>query len=118
MNPGARNAPNYGEVWLIDVSGNGTQPDLRPCVIVSSDALRELPVRLVARIDEPAGHAHIWRVEIPAEEGSGIAGRAVADAMGLQSVELARCVRKIGSLSADVMAEIAAAIAIVVEFEG
>ena len=115
--------PRYGEVWLVsmmEAQGRGSEyreGDSCPAVVVSSDAMGMMGRRLVACIDLPQAAEGLWRVEIPDLKLSGIGKQGVVDAMQLHSVDIGQCVRKIGRVTADCMAEVAAAIAIVVEYE-
>lgn len=115
--------PRYGEVWLVSMTDSlGGQSmhndgDSCPAVVVSSDAMGMMGRRLVACIDLPQAAEGLWRVEIPDLKLSGVGKQAVVDAMQLHCVGIEQCLRKIGRVTADCMAEVAAAIAIVVEYE-
>jgi len=107
--------PKYGEVWLVDPLDDG---ESWPAVVISSDAVGRMPLRLIARIDAIGRkNRGVWRVELPDPIESHIKGRPVVDTMQLHSVELSRCRERIGRVPADYMTEVAAAIAILVEFE-
>ncbi len=114
--------PKYGEVWLVAFPERQSEEatnavETYPAVVVSSDAMGTMQRRLVARIDLPHKVEGLWRVEIPEQQSSGVEQRAVVDAMQLHCVDLESCVQRIGRLPADCMTEVAAAIAIVVEYE-
>lgn len=122
MSQADSSCPKYGEVWLIAVPEKQseeatTTAETYPAVVVSSDAMGTMPCRLVACIDLSLKVESLWRVEIPEQQSSGVEKRAVVDAMQLHCVDLEHCVQRIGRLPADCMAEVAAAIAIVVEYE-
>ena len=56
--------PRRGEIWMVDlepVRGSELQK-IRPCVVVSSDGLGKLPVKLVAPITE-------WKQHHPLDVG-------------------------------------------------
>jgi mRNA interferase MazF len=104
-------------VDLEPVRGSEMQK-LRPCVVVSSDGLGKLPVKLVAPITEWKQHYanNLWHVRIDPDANNGIQKPSVVDAMQIRTVDLSRFGRMIGSLPATTMEEIVAAIAAVVEF--
>jgi mRNA interferase MazF len=86
-------------------------------VIVSSDAVGRLPVKLVVPLTEWNAYAKdaMWMVRIDPDGRNGLEKIVVADTLQLRAIDTARCSRKIGSLSADLMDEIASAIGLVVE---
>lgn len=109
--------PSYGEVWLVNAADPHGNAGAWPAVVVSSDAMKGMPWRLVARIEGHRSREFLWRVEVPEIGHAGIDRRSVVDTFQLHCVELAHCIRKLGRLPADCMTEVAAAIAIIVEYE-
>ena len=110
-------SPRYGEVWLVESKKEGDVPDCWPAVVISSDAMELLPLRLVARIEAFRKGGGLWCVEVPQQEKAGLEQPAVVDTMQICSVETGRCRRRLGRLPADCMVEVAAAVAILVEHE-
>jgi mRNA interferase MazF len=58
LSSGIRIQPRRGEIWMVDldpVRGSEIQKK-RPCVVISSDAVGKLPVKLVAPITEWKDH--------------------------------------------------------------
>ena len=76
-----------------------------------------MPLRLVAKIDGVRKREGLWRVEVPQENEIGLDQRVVVDTMQISSVETTACRKRLGRLPADCMIEVAAAIAILVEYE-
>ena len=109
--------PKYGEVWLVESREERQEVDLWPAVIISSDAMELMPLRLVARIDSFRKGGELWRVEVPSEITVGLDQQAVVDTMQICSVETTACRERLGRLPADCMIEVAAAVAILVEHE-
>ena len=86
---------------------------------MSSDAFTPLKTKLVvpltswqAKFDDSQ-----WMVRINADPGNGLERDSAADALQLRCVSYDRFVSRLGTVSASVLDEIAAAIAIVVEFQ-
>lgn len=111
--------PARGEIWLIslDPTTGSEIKKTRPCVIVSSDGVGRLPVKLMVPLTEWNAFAKdaLWMVRVDPDSQNGLQKIVVADTLQMRAVDTARCSRKIGSLPADVMEEIAVAIALVVE---
>ena len=108
--------PCYGEVWRLRDGAEGDATALR--LIVSTDALGRLPWRMVAplRSDEkrPSG---LWEVATGTLHDSSLDGGFIVDAARLGSVDCSECDHRVGRLGAELMAEVVAAIAILVEAE-
>lgn len=113
--------PARGEIWWVDLDptrGSETAKT-RPVVVVSSDAVSRLPVRLVVPLTEwKDKHADaIWRLSVEPSSINGLAKRSAADALQIRCVSLERFRERMGVLEAGLLAEIAAAIALIVEYE-
>jgi len=111
--------PRRGEIWQVQLDptvGSEIQKT-RPVVIVSSDAIRALPLRLVAPITEWKEHFQnqYWKVRIEPNQKNGLSKTSAVDALQLRGVDLQRFVKLIGCVDADTMDEIVAAIELVVE---
>ena len=108
-----------GEVWLInlDPSIGAEIRKTRPGVIVSSDAVGVLPLRVVVPLTDWKSHyqAAAWMVKISPKQENGLAKDSAADTFQIRSVSTARFVRKIGEIGAAEMGEIVNAIGLVVE---
>ncbi len=91
----------------------------RPVVVVSSDAVGRLPVKLVAPITAwNEGFARsFWHVRIDPDRMNGLRKPSAVDALPLRGVDVRRFVKKVGQLTANQMEEIVAAIAAVIEYQ-
>ena len=115
-------SPRRGEVWQVDFNPTkGAEiKKLRPAVVISSDAIGALPIKLVAPITtwNNSFIGKLWLVSIDPTETNGLIQRLVVDTLQIRGVDIqARFVKKIGVLRASTMEEIAASIAIVVEYQ-
>ncbi|MGD1148580.1 MAG: type II toxin-antitoxin system PemK/MazF family toxin [Thermoanaerobaculaceae bacterium] len=113
--------PKRGEVWVVDFNptrGAELYKE-RPAVVVSSDGVGVLPVKLVVPLTEWQDKfaSNIWHVRVEAPAGSGLDKVSAADAMQVVCASIERFKRRLGYLPADLMDEIAAAIAAVIEFQ-
>ncbi len=91
----------------------------RPAVVVSSDAVGRLPIKLVAPITgwKPAFASSYWHVNFVPDAANGLAKESAVDVLQLRGVDMERFIQRIGRLAPATMEEIAAAIAAVVEYQ-
>src|SRR5436190_1750070 len=89
----------------------------RPAVVVSSDAVGRLPIKLVAPITEwkDAFNNCAWLVRIEPDWQNGLSKSSAADALQLRGMDQRRFVNRLGTLTPELMNELSAAISIVVE---
>ena len=76
-------------------------------------------MRLVVPLTEWKGkHTDvIWRLSVEPSSANGLRKRSAADALQVRCVSLERFKERMGRLEADVLAELSAAIALIVEYE-
>jgi mRNA interferase MazF len=113
--------PKRGEVWRVnlDPTVGAEIKKIRPVVVINSDAVGKLPIKLVVPLTEwkDAFEENIWHVKVDATPSTGLTKTSAADTLQMRSVSTERFQEKIGSLSADVLEDISTAIAAVVEYE-
>ena len=109
-----------GEIWLVNLDPTiGAEiRKTRPVVVISSDAIGILPVRLVAPLTEWKEHftGNVWHVKMLPSSTNGLRKASAVDALQLRGVDTQRFVRKVGSISPAVMTSLVAAVAAVVEY--
>ena len=114
-------SPKRGEVWLVnfDPTVGSEIKKTRPAVVVSSDSVGRLPIKLIAPITEWKDHYHsnMWHIEIAPSSSNGLREISAVDVLQLRSVDKQRFVQKLGRVKSDIMEEIVAAIAMVIEYE-
>jgi mRNA interferase MazF len=115
------NEPLRGEIWLVNLDPmiGAEIRKTRPAVVVSSDILGKLPLKLVVPITDwkPAFSASLWHVSLNPTEENGLSKLSSADTLQLRSVDLRRFVQKLGFLSTPDLQEVIKAIAIVIEHD-
>jgi len=113
--------PGRGEVWLVnfDPTIGAEIKKKRPAVVVSSDAVGKLPIKLIAPITEwqTSFKHNIWHINVIPDSNNGLTKTSAVDTLQLRGVDTQRFINKMGRLSAPLMEEIAAAIAAVVEYQ-
>jgi mRNA interferase MazF len=114
-------AISRGEVWLVnlDPTVGAEIRKSRPVVVVNSDAVGTLPIRLVAPLTEwkDSFAGKIWFVKVVPDAANGLTKTSAADTLQLRGVDTSRFQKQLGFVSKEVMDAIAAAIASVVEYQ-
>ena len=110
---------NRGEVWLLnlDPTVGAAIRKTRPVVIISSDAIGALPLRVIVPLTEWKEHYEgaSWMVRIEPVPANGLSKRSAADAFQVRSVSMTRFVRQVGRLTQAELAAIVYALGLVIE---
>ena len=112
--------PRRGEIWLVnlDPTVGAEIRKTRPAVVVSSDAVGRLPIKLVAPVTDWKEYfvPNIWHVRIDPDPSNGLTKVSAVDALQLRGMDHQRFMRKLGQVSSATMEEIVLAIAAIVEY--
>jgi mRNA interferase MazF len=113
--------PKRGEVWRVDFDPTrGSEVrKTRPAVIISSDAVGVLPVRLVAPITgwKDSFERNLWHVRFGATDQNGLQKESAVDALQVRSADTSRFEEKLGRVTAAQLEQIVTAVAAVIEYE-
>ncbi|MBD1921411.1 type II toxin-antitoxin system PemK/MazF family toxin [Microcoleus sp. FACHB-831] len=113
-------SPKRGDVWLanFDPTVGAEIKKIRPAIVVSSDGVGKLPIKLIAPITDWKEYyiGNIWHVRIDPDSGNSLTKVSAVDVLQLRGMDVQRFIRKIGEVSSTTMEEIATAIAAVVEY--
>ncbi|WP_028090753.1 type II toxin-antitoxin system PemK/MazF family toxin [Dolichospermum circinale] len=113
--------PKRGEIWLVnfDPTVGAEIKKVRPAVVISSDSVGKLPIKLIAPITDWKTYfsSNFWHVKIEPNSINRLNKYSAIDTLQLRGVDLQRFIRKLGSISEITMLEIIASIATVIEFE-
>jgi mRNA interferase MazF len=113
--------PKRGEIWLVnfDPTVGAEIKKVRPAVVISSDSVGKLPIKLIAPITDWKTYfsSNFWHVKIEPNSINRLNKDSAIDTLQLRGVDLQRFIRKLGSVSEITMVEIIASIATVIEFE-
>ncbi len=120
MNTEEKLSPTRGEIWFVnlDPTIGAEMQKTRRVVVISSDAIGKLPVKLIAPItkwkewfkDLP------WLVPIDPDEANGLIEKSAVDTLQIRGVSIDRFSDKKGKMGASEMEEIILAITIVIEY--
>lgn len=111
--------PKRGEIWLADLEPvrGSEMRKTRPVVVLSSDAIRALPMRIVVPITgwrEPFGVSP-WKVQIAPDAQNGLTKTSAADGLQVRCISVERFVERRGVLPKALLEEIAEAVAYCLE---
>lgn len=116
-----RQMPRRGEVWLVNLDPTiGTEiRKTRPAVIVSSNMIGRLPIKLVAPITDwkEVFGSNAWHIRLEPNPTNGLTKVSAVDTLQLRGLDEQRFLRRLGLIEDEVMVRIAAAIALVVEYQ-
>lgn len=111
--------PKRGEIWLVnfDPTLGSEIKKTRPAIIISSDAVGKLPLKLVAPITDwkPYFARNLWHIQLIPNANNGLTKPSAVDTLQLRGVDLRRFICCLGIVSDDILAEIALAIMTVIE---
>jgi len=114
-------SPKRGDIWLtnFDPTVGAEIKKIRPSVVVSSNSVGKLPLKLAAPITDWKEYyaGNIWHVKIEPDIANGLTKVSAVDVLQLRGMDVQRFIRKIGEVSSTDMEEIARAIAAVVEYQ-
>ncbi len=114
--------PKRGEIWLVgfDQTVGSEIQKTRPAVVVSSDAVGVLPVKLVVPLTAWQDHFAdtAWHVRIDPDRLNGLDKVVAADTLQLRCVDVQRFIKRKGTLGAAHLEEVVLSIAAVVDYTG
>lgn len=111
---------NRGEIWMLnlDPTVGAEIKKIRPVVIVNSNNMGILPLRVVVPLTDWKNHYQNaeWMVKIKPERKNGLLKNSAADTFQIRSVSTIRFVRKVGDIGEEEMEHIIQAIGLVIEY--
>jgi mRNA interferase MazF len=112
--------PQRGEIWLVNFDPTvGTEiQKTRPAVVVSSDAVGRLPIKLVAPLTDWKAYfaPNIWHVRIDPDPTNGLTKVSAVDTLQLRGMDRQRFLHKLGDVAPATMEAIVLAIAAIIEY--
>lgn len=96
---------NQGEIWLVNLSPTvGAEiTKTRPCVIISSNEIGILPLKVIAPMTDYKSHYDSvpWMVDLSPDGVNKLSKRSVVDLFQLRSVSQERLIRNLGKVTKD-----------------
>ena len=112
--------PKRGEVWLVnfDPTVGAEIKKTRPAIVISSDAVGRLPIKLIAPVTDWKDYYdhNIWHIRIDPDAENGLTKSSAVDALQLRGMDTQRFVRKLEEVSPEILEEIVLSVAAVIEY--
>jgi mRNA interferase MazF len=112
--------PKRGEIWLVnfDPTIGAEIRKSRPAVVISSNAVGKLPIKLIAPITDWKTYftQNFWHIKIEPNTTNGLTKTSAIDALQIRGVDLQRFIQKLGSADSSKMQEISVAILTILEY--
>ncbi len=113
--------PKRSEIWLVnlDPTVGAEIQKTRPAVVISSDFIGKLPLKLVVPITDwkDSFASDLWHVRLDPTNQNGLSKPSAIDALQTRSLDTRRFVRKLGLLTASDLQEVTRAIAAIIEYQ-
>ena len=108
-----------GELWQMSLEKNpkSAKGDVRPVIILSSDSLGSLPLRIVVPLTpwKDAFSSAPWMVRIPPVLNSGLDAAHAADALQVRSISTIRLINRMGEIPKSLVDAIIRAVELILE---
>jgi mRNA interferase MazF len=90
---------------------------VRPALVISSDSIRALPLRMVAPItDWSAGRKrHPWHIYLTTTPSNGLSKTSTVDCLQIRSLDLSRFDRRLGRIEDQELKEVCEAVGLIIE---
>jgi mRNA interferase MazF len=109
-----------GEIWMLNLDPTiGAEiQKTRPVVIVSSNSVGILPLRVIVPLTDwkEKYHQAAWMVQILPNSENGLSKPSAVDAFQIRSVSTNRFIKKIGKLLTDELKSVVEAVGLVIEY--
>jgi mRNA interferase MazF len=106
-------------VWLVnfDPTVGSEIRKTRPAVVLSSDGIGRLPIKLVAPLTErkDAFSQRLWLVRVDPDANNGLHKTSAADLLQVRGIDTRRLITPLGQVSPHLLEKMTAALAVVVE---
>jgi mRNA interferase MazF len=113
--------PKRGEIWLVnlDPTVGAEIQKTRPAVVISSDYIGKLPLKLIVPITDwkESFISDLWHIRLDPTNQNGLTKTSAIDALQARSLDIRRFVRKLGILTASDLQETTRAIAAIIEYQ-
>jgi mRNA interferase MazF len=108
-----------GEIWIVNLDPTiGSEiKKSRPAVIISSDDIGKLPLKLISPITKWKDYfeSNLWHVKLFPNSENGLSDESAVDVLQTRCIDITRLVKKIGNINPDEMSEIVLSINSIIE---
>jgi mRNA interferase MazF len=111
--------PKRGEVWLVslDPTIGAEIQKTRPVIVISSDFIGKLPLKLVIPITDwkESFDLHIWHIKLEPSTQNGLTKISAADVLQTRSVDKRRFIKQLGSVGTVELSDLTCALVAIIE---
>ncbi|MCY7362085.1 MAG: type II toxin-antitoxin system PemK/MazF family toxin [Ignavibacteria bacterium] len=113
--------PERGEIWIVNLDPTiGSEiKKSRPCIIISSNSIGILPLRLIAPLTKwkESFEENFWHLKIAQTDFNGLSDLSSIDTLQIRSIDIQRLVKRIGFVTKKQLEDINISIAALIEFQ-
>ncbi len=114
--------PRRGEIWRValDPTVGSEIQKTRPCLVVGTDALARLPIRIVVPLTtwREKHEMRPWCAKVDADRQNGLQAASAADAIQVRCVSTYRFRERLGTDAPGVLSQVLAAVALCLDLSG
>ena len=91
-----------GEIWLVNMNATIAESDHKvPVVIINDNALRKLPLKIIAPLMDWKEHFSLapWMISVNPSNQNGLTKRAAIDCFQIRSVSETLLTKRIGTIA-------------------
>lgn len=115
------NIPLRGEIWEVNLDPTvGKEINKkRPALVISSDGVGRLPIKVVAPITgwDHSFASTIWHVRIEPDAQNNLSKVSAVDVLQVRGLDYQRFIKLVGKASPQVLEEVVSALAAIVEYQ-
>lgn len=91
----------------------------RTVVVISSDAIGKLPIKLIVPITEwdEKYERHLWHIKVSPDKLNGLKKNSALDALQVRAISIERFIERVGILTSSLVVDVTSAIAAIIEYE-
>ncbi|MBC6430076.1 type II toxin-antitoxin system PemK/MazF family toxin [Nostoc sp. HG1] len=112
--------PTKGEIWLVQLDPSRGQEiqKTRPAVVISSDMLSSIPMRIIIPVPtwQPKFQNRLFMIPIQRTDENGLDSDSAGNVLQVRSVTTERFVRCLGKVSTAVLQELLHALIICIDY--
>ena len=113
--------PLRGEIWQVNFnpSRGDEMQKKRPAIVISSDSLGSLAIKIVAPITQWSHRfgGKVWHVKVKPSSSNGLTKLSSVDTLQIRAVSMERFDSKIGVLESGLLEKVIAGVVAVIEYE-
>ena len=114
-------SPQRGELWLVDLNPTRRQEiqKTRPVVVISTNVFDAIPLRIIVPITtwQPKFSDRPFMIKLNATVSHGLDRESAANVLQVRSLSTERFIRKLGTVSPEILKEILAGLVICVDYQ-